>query len=776
MITDPFWENVRSLFQTVAELPPGERDAFLDRECSNGAVRAEVVSLLEAHDNAGTFLEKSIWDLIDTNDPHRLAGTAVGPYRLVRPLGHGGMGTVFLAVRADADFDQRVAVKLVRGGAAGEELVRRFRQERQILAALEHPNIARLLDGGTTADGLPYLVMEYVDGVPIDEFVRPLPLNDKLRLFLQLCDAVQHAHRSLVIHRDLKPGNVLVTGNGSIKLLDFGIAKLTSQELRPGEAATRLMTPEYASPEQLAGLPVTTASDVYSLGILLFELLTGSRPFDMNESREVVTRPSTVDRSHALRGDLDNIVLMALEPDPARRYGSVEKLAGDIRNYLEGRPVAARPATFVYRASKFVRRNKLAVAAAVAIVVITTIAFTATLRQKRMAERRFDEVRSLAHSVVFELHDAIATLPGSTPARALLVRRALVYLDHLATEAADNTALQMELARAYLKIGDVQGLPYSANLGDGAGAKKSYFKAIGIARSVTESDPSNNDAMMVLADAQDRTGLLDERALHWLAALREHQAALAIRSKLPHTIASDIAQARTLISIGDCMYVGANQIPPSIRTPPHSWYERSLQVLQNMPDGANHIERLRNIGRANQRLGSAWSHEPADLQRALRYHDAALQALEECMRLAPDDANARRNFADQLVMKATAQNAIGDAEGVIAGTQRALPIFAGLAAIDPRNSEAQHDLAFAREQLALAFLRLKQYPEARNQSEQVLAIRQKLIAADPTNREDRRDMMRTYGILVMIEQAAGHEATAAELAAKSRAIRLEVGP
>src|SRR6185369_12342364 len=330
-------------------------------------------------------------------------------------------------------------------------------------------------------------------------------------LFLQLCDAVQHAHRSLVIHRDLKPGNVLVTPNHTLKLLDFGIAKLTSEELRPGATVTRLMTPEYASPEQLAGLPVTTASDVYSLGVLLFELLTGRRPFDANENRDDVTRPSTVQRS--FRGDLDNIVLMALEHDPARRYGSVEKLADDIRNYLEGRPIAARPATFVYRASKFIRRNTIGVAAVAAIVIITTISFIATLHQKHVAERRFDEVRSLAHSVVFELHDAIATLPGSTPARALLVKRALVYLDHLATEASDNTPLQMELARAYLKIGDVQGLPYNANLGDTSGAKKSYRKALAIAQGVIDAEPSNQEALMVLANAHDRAGLVEERAL-----------------------------------------------------------------------------------------------------------------------------------------------------------------------------------------------------------------------------------------------------------------------
>lgn len=755
MSADPFWETVRSLFQSAAELPPLERAAFLDAQCGDASARAEVESLLEAHDNAGSFLEQSIWELIDANDPHRLAGTAVGPYQLVRPLGHGGMGTVFLAVRAGADFNQRVAIKLVRGGASGEELVRRFRQERQILAALEHPNIARLVDGGTTAGGVPYLVMEYVDGIPVDEFASGLAQHEKLRLFLQLCDAVQHAHRSLVIHRDLKPGNAIVTRDGTLKLLDFGIAKLTSQV---SENATRLMTPEYASPEQLAGLPVTTASDVYSLGVLLLELLTGTREPD--------ARP---------RGDLGTIIATALAHEPERRYGSVEKFGDDIRNFLDGRPIAARPATFAYRASKFVKRNKLGVAAAVAIVVITTISFAATLHQKRVAERRFDEVRSLAHSVVFELHDAIATLPGSTPARALLVQRALVYLDHLASEASGNTALQMELGRAYLKIGDVQGLPYSANLGDTAGAKKSYAKALAIAQRVIDREPANAEALMVLADAHDRAGLVEERALHWPVALREHQAALAIRTRIPRGVDADFALARTYVAIGDCMYVGEHQIPAALRTPPpHVWYERSLQVLARIPANANRAQLLHDVARANQHLGSVWSHEPGGLPRALQYHDAALHALEECMRLAPGNATARRNFADQLVMKATAQNAVGDAGGVIAGTQRALPILADLAAADPKNSEAQHDLAFAHEQLALALLSAKRYAEARGEAEQVLAIRQKLIAADPTNREDRRDMMRTYSVLMGIESAAGNERAVAELREKSQAIGREV--
>jgi eukaryotic-like serine/threonine-protein kinase len=752
--TDPFWDQVRTLFQAAAELPASERAAFLHHECADAAARAEVESLLAAHENAGTFLEKSIWDLIDLGDPERLTGTAIGPYRLMRPLGHGGMGTVFLAVREGGDFEQRVAIKLVRGG---EALVRRFRQERQILAGLEHPNIARLLDGGTTADGLPYLVMEYVDGVPVTEYSRGRGTAETLRLFLQLCDAVQHAHRSLVIHRDIKPGNVLVTPGGAAKLLDFGIAKLTSA-FRTDEPATRLMTPEYASPEQIEGKPVTTASDVYSLGVLLHELLTGMRP----------------PFGGPLRGDLANIVTMATEPEPARRYGSVEKFADDIRRHLAGHPVGARRPTFTYRASKFIRRNALAVAAGAAIVIVTAIAFAVTLQQKRVAERRFDQVRSLARSVVFELHDAIATLPGSTAARALLAERALVYLDNLAADAEDNTPLQMELARAYLKIGDVQGLPYAANLGDTGGAIRSYGKALAVAEGVVQREPANADALALLADAHDRTGLVQTRALRWPLALHAHQAALEIRRRLPRSVKGDLLQARTLVAIGDCMHMGKRQIPDA--TPGHEWYERALQVLSHIPaDGAYRADLLKETGRAHQRLGSIRSGPPyQDLPRALAHHDAARRALEECMRLSPGDATARRNFADQLVMTATAHNALRDSAAAIAAADRALPILTALADADADNREAQHDLAFAWEQKSLAFTYAKRWAEAHDATLRVLRIRERLIAADADNREDRRDMVRTLSTLAVIETARGNARQAAAYTERREALQQEL--
>jgi len=590
----------------------------------------------------------------------------------------------------------------------------------------------------------------------IDAYCRGLPLPDKLRLFLQLCEAVQYAHRSLVIHRDIKPANVLVTAEGIPKLLDFGIAKLTSAnallDMRVDATATRLMTPQYASPEQLQGRAVTTASDVYSLGVLLFELLTDTRPFDA-ETRTPATEapvPSSVANRRALRGDLDTIVLAALEVDPARRYGSVENLADDIRRYLSGHPVRARRATFGYRAAKFVRRNTLAVAAAVVIVAVTAVAFAATLHQKRIAERRFEEVRSLAHSVVFELHDAIAPLPGSTPARELLVRRALVYLDHLAEESSENTPLQLELCGAYLKIGDVQGLPYRPNLGDTAGATASYQKALDIAEAVTAREPKNAAALALLADAHDRSGFIEQRALRWAEALQQHETSRAIREALPPNPRRNIALAQTWTAIGDCRYIGRQVIPPRLMLgTARQAYEESLAVLaaQPAPPGLRR-DALQEIGRAHQRLGGYLTGElENDLPLAIRHHDAALQALRERAALMPSDAVARRNLADQYVMKATAQNRMKDGAGALQSTDGALEVLRALAAADPKNLEAQHDLGFAFGERGVALSTLGRTAEAAEAFREAIAIADRLIAADPSNNEARRDLKRNQGML-----------------------------
>jgi eukaryotic-like serine/threonine-protein kinase len=759
-----FWEQVRTLFHATVDLAPADRAPLL-AGCGDSNLRAEVERLLAQNDASAGFLERSVWDLVDTADA-KWEHVLIGPYRVVRQLGHGGMGTVFLASREDAEFEQRVAIKLVRRGSGTEALLQRFRQERQILAALEHPNIAHLLDGGTTAGGVPYLVMEYVEGTPIDEYCREhnLPIDARLRLFLQLCDAVQYAHRGLVIHRDIKPANVLVTADGIPKLLDFGIAKLTSAQT--DGSVTGLMTPDYASPEQLAGKLVTTATDVYSLGLLLFELLTGKRPFE-NIQRTSETEPpraSSVSGLRALRGDLDRILLVALDPDPDRRYASVEKLADDVRRHLDGHPVAARGASLGYRTAKFVRRNKLFVAAAAVAVIVAIVAFLAVLQQKRIAERRFEQVRSLAHAVVFDLHDAIAKLPGSTSARALLVRHALGYLDALASESARNTPLQMELAGAYERVGDVQGMPYHANLGDSAGALASYRKALEIAEDVRARQPENAATLLLIADLHDRTGWVEQRALRFRDALAHHEAARTIRESLH----DQLALARTWVAIGDSRYQSRHQAA-SVR----GAYENAEQILTRVPATAvNRKDILTETGRVHQRLGGYFTgtleHDPA---RALLHHQAAERALESRAALDPNDAVAKRNFADQLVMTATLQNSVNDGNGALAGTTRALPILRDLAAADANNVEAQHDLAFAYTQLARANMQLQRWPETSEAVNAALSIHTRFIERDPTNREARRDIAGLYGLMSNLHAARGDTANAEKYSAMARAER-----
>ena len=351
------------------------------------------------------------------SSPPEAAGTRVGPWRLLDEIGRGGMGTVFLAERADGEFEQRAALKLLRPAIATDEALRRFEQERQILAGLTHPGIARLLDGGRTADGHPYLAMELVDGVPIDRYCRErqLTVRDRLAVFLQVCHAVDHAHRHMVVHRDLKPSNIIVSSQGEVKLLDFGIAKLLQTDPASGTPAmtqtvARVLTPEYASPEQIQGRTVTVASDVYQLGLLLFELLTDRRAQPLRDASPVeiertvcdtlLARPSAVvdgaRRARLLRGDLDSIVQQAVRKAPEGRYASVERLIDDVERHLSGKPVVARGDTLAYRAGRFVRRHRLSVAAAaVAVVLLVAWAATATLQARTIARER-DRARAEA--------------------------------------------------------------------------------------------------------------------------------------------------------------------------------------------------------------------------------------------------------------------------------------------------------------------------------------------------------------------------------------------
>lgn len=450
--------------------------------------------------------------------PSRVA-RRIGPYRLVRELGEGGMGTVYLAVREDDHYCTEVALKLLRHGLETASAVARFRDERQILARLEHPGIVRLLDGGSTDEGSPYLVMERVDGVPIHRWAEAHALGVAARvvLFRRVCAAVAYAHQMLVIHRDLKPGNILVTPDGSPKLLDFGIARWHGPDAEVRRAAQtrtgmRLLTPEYASPEQVRGEPTTTLSDVYSLGVVLYELLTDA-PVQCvtGEGLEALRaameaeprRPSSVApraRRRALAGDLDNILLKALHRDPHRRYASVEQLSADLERYLDGRPVQARAPTLGYRVGKFVRRNRGALAGFAVVLASLGAAIGVSLgqareadaqarradEQTRLAQRRFADIRRLAGSLLFEVHDEIQRLEGSTAAREAIVRRSLEYLESLADEAEDDPALLRELAAAYAKIGDIQ-----ANLGRPELSRGSHARSLALLERLAAAGPAD---------------------------------------------------------------------------------------------------------------------------------------------------------------------------------------------------------------------------------------------------------------------------------------------
>ena len=413
-MTPQHWNRINDLLQQALDLPTAERDAFLAQACSdNEALRGEVLSLLSADQEMSGFLAEPVFSRQTAESP--AIGRRIGAYKITREIGRGGMGAVYLGERDDRQFDQRVAIKLIKRGMDTDEIIERFRHERRILASLNHPNIARLLDGGTTEDGLPYFVMEYIEGEPLPAYCqrKNLGVAERLKLFLQVCQAVQHAHNNLIVHRDLKPSNILVTGDDTVKLLDFGIAKL----LNAGEAGLstlsgqRPMTPEYASPEQVRGELINTASDVYALGVVLYELLTGERPYRFKDRTpveivRVVCEQEPERMRQPLRGDPEVITLTALRKEPARRYQSVERLAEDIRRHLAGLPVEARGNGFGYRGGKFIRRHKtgVAMASALALLIASSIfglaaqaARIARERDKAVAAERFAaEQRDLA--------------------------------------------------------------------------------------------------------------------------------------------------------------------------------------------------------------------------------------------------------------------------------------------------------------------------------------------------------------------------------------------
>jgi serine/threonine protein kinase/tetratricopeptide (TPR) repeat protein len=726
-MTPERWRQVKDLFNAVLEREPPERAAFLDSASHGDAeLRREVESLVEAHADAGTRYEAPVV----SGDP--MLDRQVGAYRILRRLGVGGMGAVYLASRADDQFRRLAAVKAIRPELLDDHTRRRFENERHTLAALEHPNIVKLLDGGTTEDGMPYLVMDYVEGQPIDRYCRDrnLTVPERLALFRTLCGALHYAHQNLVVHRDLKPANILVTPQGIPKLLDFGIAKL----LRPAYAAgtvgfTRTMaqpmTPEYASPEQIQGQPITTASDIYALGVLLYTLLAGTHPFERQtqscyELEKAICegeagKPSEAappDLARQLRGDLDTIVQTAMRKEPQKRYASAEHMAEDVRRYLDGAPVSARGDSLLYRAGKFIRRHRMALGTSlVAASLLVGLAIRDDLDRRR-AEQRFTDLRVFANFVIHNLNQAMSE--GKLPARQALVGTAVPYLDNLAHEAG-TTDLRLEAMEGYLDIGDIQGNPWVENLGDQVAARVSVSKALRIAEQLNPREPRVRSA---LASCHEKLGDLlvtgPERAegmAHYRLALSlvdgNPLATIKIWSRMAYLQgeAYDAASARD-------SYRKAEQTAVA-------WLAKSPGDPTARGKAALSKERIAWFG--------TLAGEPAGAEVAIQEAIAVYEQL--AAQAVPGE---RRDVALGYKTLAEVQQKMGKRQEALANCRRSLENSKSILAESPQDGQAKTDIAQERVLLVSLLLANGQRDEAREQTEGALTELKPLAqAADP---------------------------------------------
>ena len=732
------WERVKDLLNEAISVDPAQRQSFLDRACDGDSdLRREVQTLLSSHEQAASsFLSIPAADLRAglAPAPSRI-GLRIGAYKLLEEIGRGGMGEVYRAGRADGQYEKEVAIKLVRGGYDIASVLDRFRHERQILASLDHPNIARLLDGGTADDGTPYLVMELIEGVRVDTYCQnhKLSVTQRLGLFRMVCGAVQFAHQRLVIHRDIKPGNVLVTEESVPKLLDFGIAKILDTSAAAETTLVRPMTPDYASPEQIRGETITTATDVYSLGVLLFQLLTGCSPYGVNaktphELSRAITetepeRPSTavikskigvpgntgveatLEFAHTtsegspaklrrrLLGDIDNILLKALRKEPQRRYVSVEQFAEDIYRHLEGLPVVAAKDSWSYRARKFVQRHRVAVLAAGVALIALVVGVGAIVREARIAtanqrkaEQRFNDVRKLANSLVFDVNDAMADLPGNTAARKVLLDRAVEYLDKLSQDANGNTGLQRELAWGYQRLSAVQGAANVSNVGEVDASIVSTHKAFALFEAVAKANPNDTRDQLNLATILFQMAFAD---LYYPEGRPEIDKAIAITERLMRRDGRNVdvrrERAREYVLLGYSQGIVGDRIQSvdSLRQG-----LTLLQGIQSSDPGTAKIDD--SIAEALVQLGPALAATGA-LDEAQRHGEAGMRAYRSMVKpgVGPDLIRLLSRSRGRLAWINIMRN---DTRAASHNFDLMRAAIAPLAKVDPKNSVLQLDM------------------------------------------------------------------------------------
>ena len=793
------WQQIREAFHAAIELPVEQREEYLNRACRDAAMRREVESLLKSHQDAGDLLEVPALKLsssvpnADHEDPW--IGNSIGPYQVIAKIGQGGMGIVYRAMRVDDHYFKQVAIKVVRTGLGTDHHLRRFKNERQIMASLDHPNIARLLDGGT-AKGSPYFVMEYIEGKRIDEFCdsRKLSTDARIKLFLDVCSAVQYAHQNLIVHRDLKPGNILITSDGTPKLLDFGIAKLLEPEmfLQTAEltmSQMRPMTPEFASPEQFLGQPVTTISDVYSLGVLLYRLLTGHSPYrvegkPLHELARAISetepvRPSlAIDRTseetgadgqlvkitpelvsqtrdahleglrNRLAGDLDNILLKALRKEPARRYASVEQLADDLRRHLEGLPVLARKDTIRYRTTKFVKRHKVGVAATVVVAlslvggIVTSLWQAHIARTERAkAEQRFNDIRRLANSLIFDMDNAIADLPGATPARKVLVSNAVQYLDVLAADAKGNSDLERELATAYRKLADVQGNQFRGNLGDTNGAMASLRKVVSLREGLAAANPQNYGDQVALVDSYRMLAQMLVVNGDLKGGIQYGSKAQSIIFEQAKAHPSDVEVLDKLEDIYELMgdIQGGNGLSANLGDTPGALenHRKALEI-------AERVLKLKPADPAARRSLAIYYLKVGDDLTKLGERKQALEgyakALDIYKAISAGVLNAVYSREMCLIYTRVGDTQLmeGDSGGALKSYRAAMDLAEGLAKADPQNALAREDLAIGYAMLGKAAADSGRVPEGLTQLRKAIGMIEGEIHPDVKNSSKQR--------------------------------------
>lgn len=719
------YQTVKAAFNAVLCAPESERSKRLEACCGGDSeLEEEVRSMLDTW-AAEEQLNASCRSRRDEEADEQPLHQRVGPYEIDRLLGRGGMGSVYLAHRADGQFDQKVAIKLIDLPIGSHLFRERLREERQILAGLQHPYIARLLNGGLAEDGCPYLAMEYVEGVPLQHYAAEHNLTEaeRIELFLRVCEAVQFAHQNFVVHRDLKPDNILVVADGTPRLLDFGTAKLVSPNTSDSELTRSgylSYTPQYASPEQVLGKPITAASDTYSLGVLLYLLLTRKLPYQVEglataEIQQVICeqppeRPTSTSGKR-LDGDLEAILLKALRKEPQQRYATVEQLAKDLRDHLDGHPVAARRGTWRYRAGKFVRRNRLTLAAS-SLLATTMIAGLAGVEwQRRKAEARADDLRQLTNSLLSELDDAIQQLPGSTNAQKILVTRVLDHLDRMAKDAQGNRQTQLDLMDAYTRLATLQGSSYDQNIGDQQGALVSIGKAIAMGQTMTSNHPRDAAVLRELAKAQDVRGrILDDYApiLVAVAATRESIDTYDQLLALPGVSSQDlISAASPWCVLGDELGTDTNE------------------SMGDLPAARN-----------------AYHQSVAFLQRAS---------------LLDPNGHAPRSIAGMQLKIANMDDFI-DPYQELDDTKEGLREIAALPAGERESLRAMRSGMLLRQAEINALIQLARYSEARTLAEEVVSEYSAMAAADTQDERAKVDLFDAFdGLAAVHENAASPE-------------------